>query len=526
MMNAQLENINNSNLSQEDKAKQSAVIMAATISGIKDINEKINTNIETQLRATASAAHPLAVNLKQLQEGTKQISEGTGRLAVGLADTQSKAAAGVDKLINGLNEIQTGNSGVLKGLNTATQKTGELASGLDKLSGGAVSLKDGLKTVNDGNISLKDGLNTAATKTGELSTGLTTIGTGIKSLKDGLETVNNGTITLKDGLNTAVAKTGELSGGLGTLSGGASSLRDGLKIVNDGSISLKEGLNTAAGKSGELLDGLGKLSGGAVSLKSGLQDANEGAIKLKEGLNGGYNKLSDKLKFNSESMSVFVSEPVKVKDESINHVNHYGEGLAPYFISLSLWIGIMLMNLVLTLGKTLKLFKSKLMSSFSGKFLVGILLAVMEALILSFVLVKWIGIDPVSIPWLYIMNIFIAVVFFGIMYGVSNGLGILGAPLMFIVLILQLASSGGTFPIETAPKLFGIVGEKLPMTYTVNALRMVISGVNSAILGNDIRTLLIIMVACLCGGLIIRPIINLGKKMHNRLLVRNLASEN
>ncbi len=95
-----------------------------------------------------------------------------------------------------------------------------------------------------------------------------------------------------------------------------------------------------------------------------------------------------------------------------------------------------------------------------------------------------------------------------------------------MVLILRLASSGGTFPIETAPKFFRVIGEVLPMTYTVDALRMVIAGVNSAILGNDFRTLLIIMVGCICGGLIIRSIINLGKKIHNKELMRKLASEN
>jgi len=525
-MNEKLESIANSGLSQEDKDKQSAAIMAATISAIKDINDKISTNIEPQLRTTASAAHPLVDNLKQLQQGTQQISEGTGKLAVGLAETQTKAAAGVDKLINGLNEIQAGNSGLLVGLNTAVDKTGELARGLEKLSGGAMSLKDGLKTVNDGNIALKDGLDTAATKTGELSTGLTALGDGINSLKDGLETVNNGNIAVKDGLNNAATKTGELSSGLKSLSSGAASLRDGLETVNNGTVSLKDGLNTAADKSGELSDGLGKLESGAISLKNGMQDANEGVAKLKDGLDSGYNKLNDKLKFDSENMSTFVSEPVNVKDDSINRVDRYGEGLAPYFISLSLWIGVMLMNLVLTLGKTFKLFKSKFMNSFSGRFLVGALLAVIEALILNFVLVKGMGIAPVSVTWFCLTNIFIAIVFFGIMYGVSHGLGVLGAPIMFMVLILQLASSGGTFPIETAPEFFGTIGEILPMTYTVDALRMVISGTNSAILSNDIRTLLITMVACMCGGLIIRSIINIGKKKHSKVLVRNLASEN
>jgi putative membrane protein len=518
-----LQSIDNSKLTDEDKAKLAEAI--EQINGTNGIKTSMS-NIEASLGTTAFAAEPLVTGLKKLQkEGTKKISEGTQKLAAELVKTQNNASAGIDQLIGGLKEIQSGNSGIFKGLSTATDKSGELASGLDKLSSGATSLKDGLKTVNDGNIALKDGLNTAVTKTGELSEGLKTLSSGATSLRNGLETVNSGNIALKDGLNAAATKTGELSNGLKTLNSGTISLRDSLKTVNDGNISLKDGLNTAAAKTGELSNGLMKLGSGAVLLKSGLYDVDKGVIKLKDGLKSGYNKLSDNLKFNSEDMSKFISEPVNVKDESINVIKHYGEGLAPYFISLSIWIGIMLMNLMLTLGKSLKVFNSKFMNSFSGKFLVGMCLAVIEALILSFVLVKWIGINPVNITWFYMTNIFIAIVFFGIMYGVSHGLGVLGAPIMFLVLILQLASSGGTFPMETAPRFFGAIGEILPMTYTVNALRMIISGVNSALLGDDIRALLIIMVLCLCGGLLLKPIINLGKKIYNRALMHNLASD-
>ena len=99
----------------------------------------------------------------------------------------------------------------------------------------------------------------------------------------------------------------------------------------------------------------------------------------------------------------------------------------------------------------------------------------MQAIILSFVLVKALRITPVSITSFYISNIFIAIVFFSVMYGVSHAIGIIGAPIMFIVLLLQLASSGGTFPIETAPVFFRSIGKIVTMTYSVSTLRMIIT---------------------------------------------------
>jgi putative membrane protein len=271
-------------------------------------------------------------------------------------------------------------------------------------------------------------------------------------------------------------------------------------------------LNTAAIKSGELSDGLKQLGDGSNSLNSGLKDANDGADKLRDGLNSGYDKMSDKLNFSSDDMSKFVSEPISLKNNSINDVKYYGEGFGPYFISLSLWIGIMLMNIIFSIEKSLKLFKNKFLNSFIGKFIIGSGLVSIQALILSFVLVKVLGINPVNITSFYISNIFIAIVFFSIMHGVSHAIGFIGAPIMFIVLLLQLASSGGTFPIETAPAFYQAIGKIIPMTYSVNTLRMIISGINSSLLSHNIVILMIFMVVSLCGGVLTRLIIDRMKK--------------
>jgi len=224
-------------------------------------------------------------------------------------------------------------------------------------------------------------------------------------------------------------------------------------------------------------------------------------------------------------MSNFVSDPVKLKNSSINEVKYYGEGLGPYFISLSLWIGTMLLSIIFSIGKMLKVFKRKFMNSFIGKFAAGSGIAAFQAVILSFVLVNILGISPVTIPGFYLDNIFIAVVFFSIMYGVSHAIGIIGAPLMFILLLLQLASSGGTFPIETAPVFYRVVGNIIPMTYSVNILRMTVSGANSSLLRHDIIIMLSFTLLFLCGGAIIRSIINLIKKKRNQVVYINKSEE-
>lgn len=428
ILNEELTNIDNSNLSEVDKAKLKVAI--STIHKINGFN--ISGSIEAPLRSAANSAQPLVDNLKKLEAGTKQVSEGVSQLASGLADTQSKAADGLDQLIKGTKGIQNGSSTILAGLNAVTEKSGELSKGLNQLNSGSISLKDGLKVVNDGTLSLKEGLNTAVLKTDELS------------------------------------------------------------------------------------DGLKQLSDGSVSLNNGLRDVNDGAVKLKDGLNSGYDKINSSVKFNSEDMSKFVSEPITLNDNSINNVKYYGEGLAPYFVSLSLWLGAMFINLILSITKLVDVVKNKFLKSFVGKFTAGSVMGIVQSLILSFVLVEVLKIDATSITNFYLTNAFISVVFFSVMYGVSYAIGVMGTPIMFIVFVLQLSSSGGTFPIETAPEFYRVVGRFLPMTYSINTLRMVISGINSSVIYKNIVIMSIFMVVFLGGGFAFKLVLNLTKKESKR----------
>ncbi|MBL4931180.1 YhgE/Pip family protein [Clostridium paridis] len=406
LLKAEVDSINNSNMSQSDK---DSLINAIGI--IDNVNaSNIGSNIGDQLKASANVADDLDKNMELLQLGTKGVSDGVDQVVTGLGESQKSAVAGIDRLLVGAQGIQSGNEAILGGLKTATEKTGELSNGLGQLNNGTNSLKEGLKTANAGSIGLAEGLN--------------------------------------------------------------------------------------------------KLNSGSVDLANGLKDANDGAEKLSNGLNDGYNEMNSNLKFTADDMSKFVSEPVALKDNSINGVKYYGEGLAPYFVSLSLWLGAMFVNLIMSIIKRLDIVENKFLKSFIGKFAAGSLMTIVQALILSFALVKGLKIDVTSIPNFYLSNMFISVVFFSVMYGVSYAIGIIGTPIMFVVFLLQLSSSGGTFPIETAPTFYKVVGHVFPMTYSINTLRMIISGINSSVLHQDIRIMLTFMFAFLIGGFLIKSLIN------------------
>jgi putative membrane protein len=366
----------------------------------------------------------------------------------------------------------------------------------------------GLQQLNSGSKQVSDGVSSMSK---ELAATQTSAAAGLDQLINGAKALQKGSSSVLEGLNTVAVKTGEMSSGLNQLKEGSSALKEGLTAVNSGNTDLKEGLYTAAAKTGELSKGLSSLSEGASSLKDGLKEADEGALKLRDGLRDGYVQMDDKLKFDSESMSQFVSEPVAISDKSINDVKNYGEGLAPYFISLSLWIGTMFMSAIFSIAKGQKVFKRRFMNSFLGRYSAGAVLVTLQALILSFTFIKVLGASPNSTAGFYADNVFIAITFFSVMYGVSNIIGIMNAPVMFIVLLLQLASSGGTFPIETAPAFYRIINRVVPMTYSVSNLRMSLSGINSTLFNHNNLIMLIFIMTFMAGGAIVRALIDLTR---------------
>lgn len=475
---------------------------ASLIDGLKTFKSSL-TKPNDRIPPLVKGASDLNTYTGTIAQGASQLDTSVSALADAvkaadsyLHDTNLGDAAKVSAALTILDQINK----QAEGSNGETQIT--LASNsMHQLSLSLQQLKAGTQQVSNGVIALESGL----------ASSQTTAAAGLDQLINGAKGIQNGSSSVLAGLNAVASKTADLVNGLDKLNSGSASLNEGLKAVNDGNASLKDGLYTAAAKTGALSNGLKSLSDGSISLKDGLKDANDGAIKLRDGLNEGYDSMRNELKFNSENMSQFVSEPVTLKDNSINNVKYYGEGLAPYFVSLSLWLGAMFMSAIFSFAKSQKVFKSMFMNSFIGRFAAGAALVTLQALILSVTLIKALGANPVSITGFYANNIFIAITFFSVMYGVSHVIGIMSAPVMFIVLLLQLASSAGTFPIETAPAFYRVINKVVPMSYSVSNLRMTLSGINSSMINHNNFIMMIFITTFIVGGAILRAIIDLPR---------------
>lgn len=340
------------------------------------------------------------------------------------------------------------------------------------------SLTDKVNALADGSHKIADGLNTLNSKMPDLADGTNKLHDGSLLLKGGLGELNGKVPALADGANQLYVGSLKLNGGLGTLNSSVPALADGANKLYNGSLQLNDGLGTLNGKMPDLLDGTTKLKDGSKELSDKLAD--------------GSNQMNGKILNDSDTMSEFLSKPVDINEKAINAVKNYGTGFAPYFISLSLYVGVMLMFFVIT-EEVDEDIKANPASVVLGKFLSYGIIGVIQAVLASTVVVI-LGLQPANMLLYFLFNVFSSFVFIAIVQSFVFLLGHAGRLLSIVLLILQLTACAGTFPLEVVPKFFKVLNPFMPFTYTVEALRELISGVDYSVVAKDTGILAITMV--------------------------------
>ncbi|WP_207642180.1 YhgE/Pip family protein [Clostridium sp. DMHC 10] len=303
--------------------------------------------------------------------------------------------------------------------------------------------------------------------------------------------LNDGNIQMANNLiaqiPTMTGKFNELASGMNQLSSGSSDLLAGVKTLSNGSTKLRDGIGTLNSGIPALTDGANKLYSGSSDLNNGIGKLYDGSDELASKLQDGSDKINKNLVNTSSDMAKFVSEPLAMKDDPIGAVKNYGTGFTPYFIPLSLWVGAIMMFFVIT-DKVDDDINASPASVVAGKFISYGYIGIIQAILASAVVLT-LGLKPKSLILYFLFNIFMAYVFIAIIQCLVFLLGMAGRLLSIAILILQLTSCAGTFPLEVVPKFFKVINPFMPFTYCVSAIREIIAGVNYATLSKDIAIL-------------------------------------
>ncbi|MBG0821073.1 YhgE/Pip domain-containing protein [Planomonospora sp. ID91781] len=304
----------------------------------------------------------------------------------------------------------------------------------------------------------------------------------VNRLDDGLGKLADGSAKVHGGLRDASAANGKITSGVARLRDGAGELSGGLTEFGGGVAKLHDGAVRADAGVGALQSGAGKLTGGVDRLSGGLGELADGSRELSRRLGDGAGEIPDYDEEERAGRTAMMSEPVTLAGHVVNEVPNYGTGFAPFFVPLALWVGAMVVYMVLRpLNPRLLAGTAPAWRIAVGGWLPGLALGAAQAAVLAAVLRFALGLQAAH--WAGTIGILLltTAAFLAIVQAINALLGAPGRVAVLALLMLQLTSAAGTYPIETSPGFFQTISPWLPMSWVVSALRRLISGGDPAV---------------------------------------------
>ncbi len=453
--------------------------------------------IHSQMVKAGDGAGQLADGIATLRDGTVTLHQGTTELSSGAGELY----AGQLKLRDGANQLNAGAGQLSSGLAQLKDKTASLPAS-------AQALADGASQVAAGNAQLNTKVQDVVTQLEAADQGLRTrlIATNSRLVDSKVITQEQADQILADFDKTAstgpvadakakiqkdAAQIQQLADGSAAVSAGAAqlagatpALKDAIVQASGGADQLSAGSATLAAGQQSALDGAGRLSDGAVKLddgagqlEAGAGTAADGSRTLADEIAKGAGQVPNPDDSQKSSLSKVIADPVSVSNVSQAKANSYGAGLAPFFLTLALWIGIfMLVQAMRPITQRALASNAPAWKIAVGGWLPFLAVSVVQASLLTLVVDLALGLNPAHPVLMWLFMLAAAMAFSAIIQGVVALLGSPGKLVVLILLVLQLVSSGGTFPWQTTPTPLHVVHEVLPMGYVVTGMRHLIYG--------------------------------------------------
>ncbi|SCA92364.1 Putative Phage infection protein [Pseudolactococcus piscium] len=356
-------------------------------------------------------------------------------------------------------------------INAGSEKLLPIASGtFDKLTGGLTGIKSNIDN------GLKPGANL-------VNVGLTKLVDGVNSASDGANKLNQSTAQINTGAQTLIGNNTQLNAGSSKLVTGAVQLTQNSPKLLDGSAQLASG-------AAQISDGSGKLASGSNTLTSGIGTLTAGATTLNTGLTDAKTKLAENA--TAELNAKKIASPLNITHQDKDNSPENGVGMAPYMISVALFVGAVATNMIISgtlSGESPKSRRDYLLARIGVNGLIGL-----GEGVLVYLAVHLLGLSANHELAMFGFTVLVAVCFMFIVTFFNTWLGKPGAFLMLILLLLQLGASAGTYPLALTSNFFQKLNPWMPMTYAVKGFRQVISLTGQ--IGQETGILLAITVVC------------------------------
>lgn len=400
-----------------------------------------------------------AESVTALVTGVNSLNENAGKLnsyATDGANLSKSLATDVNVYVGSVNAMQQELQALLTNSTVSSEEVKNVLAKYSPTLSEKSSIAETSKKLaqNDGVASAyASGVYKGTSELLQKSSGLTQMFQGVQGLKSALAEVKKGTTTLKNGTNT-------LANGTQTLANGSATLTSGLAKLNSSSNQIDNAIKT-------INTGVSSASDGSTQLVDGVQT-------FKTSINEGMETTKEQLK-SLDGIEEFGEKPINFETEEYGKVDSYGIAFTPLFLCIGLWVGALMAYVVLyydhderfgILGITSK---NKILQN-----VIYIAIGAVEGLVTGILLKAGLGYAVENMALYYGASILIGITFMSIIQFLIRNFGDIGKFLALIVLVLQLAAAGGTFPIETIDKGFQAISPYLPMTYSIKLLREIL----------------------------------------------------
>ena len=466
-LNAVKTDLTNSLTNAGDNAKSLYVLAAKlqasgdlqTAAQVKEIADSLAANVTTAANdATAIGAvfeqvTPSLSKVTELKSGVAQLNENKELVLGGAKTAVSGMYSGLANVSYALDtQIIPGMSTLDGGISQVSDGAKSLSSGLTSYTSGVAQVGSGLTQLNDNSAQLNSGASRLSSGASQLSSGAKSLDSGADELKSGTNQLADGTKTLDDGTKT-------LTSGFATLTANNSKLTSGANQLADGAVTLN--------------DGAGQLYDGSITLGNGLSDLKDGANTLKTGLEDGQKTIDENK--GDDAVYEMISSPVKSNETKISNVENNGHAMAAYMMCVGLWVLCIAFCIMYPLTEHHGTIKSGF-SWWLSKAGIAYLVALVAAYAMIGSLQLFLHFEPTELLNTFLVAGITAIAFMSILYFFNVWLGKVGSFLMLIFMVVQLAGSAGTYPIEISGDFVATIHKWLPFSYAVDAFRGTISG--------------------------------------------------
>ncbi|GHD05126.1 YhgE/Pip domain-containing protein [Zhihengliuella salsuginis] len=484
----------------------------------------------------AGGSDDLSSGAVELDDGAVELASGADTLHSGtgdLVDGQRQLLDGATQLSAGASELSGGASELSTGLDTLESKTAELPSQTARLADGAEQVADGNEELNNKVQSAADALAQIEQDTSDqvdsaaqdlVDAGVITeeqrqqladavevraqdsaavqqieatrselqaaqaniakLAEGSRQVADGNRQLADSVPALTQGISSAADGGSQLADGAAELSTGATTLADGQQSALSGAQDLEAGAGELADGAGTLASGTGDLSAGAAELADGAHQVDDGAAELASKLGDGADEVPNPDSTQKKRVSTVIGDPVSIDTTSQTSAPNYGHQLAPFFLTLAVWIGaFMLVQLMRPITRRALASNAANWKIAIGGWMPFLAISLLQATVLYAVVVFGLGLESAH-PWMtWALLLGSSFAFTALIQGIVAFMGTPGKMVVLILLVLQLVSAGGTFPWETTPEPLHAAHQALPMGFIVTGMRHLMYGADLSVMG-------------------------------------------